>query len=307
MKSILALCLTIAPACFPPPAYEPTEYEVHVRIDPAGETLALLLLERGIHTSSPDTGKAHDALRAALQQKRVLPPEGGWLALDLDEEEKELAERLAEPRGANDDASGRESLDLCRSARVERVGLHVDEKDRLALFQLWRFDKARMLLDWANRKTNENLVAQADRNGSPSLGFPLLDETSWRRAVDRARQGGTWVRFEEGCLLVDLPITREGAAKCLAAVLENGDVGETWRSTLSGATSIEIDDQRTILRFCGGAGGWIRLFRIETGTEYDGRLAQELLLEGLVQASAPTLEEHARFLDAAAADPRRSR
>jgi hypothetical protein len=181
---------------------------------------------------------------------------------------------------------------------VARSGLHLDEHGRLSLFQVWRFPKPALLLEWMNRKVNEDLVQKASSGGPPRLEFPLLDEQSWERAVAFARGGGTWIRIQEGRLAVHLPITRECAAKCLAATVEDENIRKFWGFLFTGVNRIQVEDEGTTLLLGTEPHGWIRLFRFDTGTDYDDALTEAMRNSERLQANMPTLEELARALDA---------
>jgi hypothetical protein len=313
VRPVVALALvleTFTPACFPPPSYESLRFEMHARCSSAGDEIDLLVLERGIHRGSKDVTPAHEALANAVAGRRILPPEGGWLSIDFDKEEKELANELAGLPDSVIDSDesyrdARDRLELVRSVHVERTGLFLDESGRLSLYQLWRITKPEVLLEWMNRAINQSLVEKAGRDEPPRLEFPLLDERTWERAIARARKGGAWIRIEEGSLVLDLPITRECAAKCLAAILDDEDIRKLWHGLISGATSIEVGEERTILRFDGGPTRWMPILDLAAESDYEDELAEIARQSGMLQPSAPTMEDLARLLDSLRADPLR--
>lgn len=289
LSALLAIVgFSFACACFQSPSFKSVESQLDLRVLPDGEGIAVLYVERGL-CGAPSNAGAVAALGSLLRGKRTFPPAGGWLSFDFDEEQKELEDSAAR-RG---DEAYREFLG---ATRVEQAGLFEDENGRVSLFQLWRFAKPEHIFDWINEQKNKDLLEKASSGKPFEPSFPLLDPASWDRAVAWAREDGKWVRLDGDTILIDLPITRECAMKSCQEVLQVKDLRESFAPILLAASSLEIGDERTRLRFSGEASGWFRSIRWTHSGEYDPGLHEALKVARIPVGPAPKLSDMERIL-----------
>jgi hypothetical protein len=293
MKVSLGVALLLLgpflPACSP--AFEWQESEVNLRTLPGDNEIALLFVEKGVHNQGNPNG-AVNALAEVLEGRRRFPPEGGFISLDCDEWLKENAGKTS----SSLDPDEQQFTEVVKASRVQSTGLFIDEKGRLCLFQLWRFAKPDYFAQTLNTQSNKSLVLQGDSGKPFAPEFPWYDEVSWKRALARARGGGEWVRLDEKGILLDLPITRECASKCLAALVQQEDIRKSYGSLLAASTSIDVDEDRTRIRFDPETSGWFRSIRYSSEQAYDGALLAAVKSSQLPIGSAPSLEAMDRAL-----------
>jgi hypothetical protein len=260
------------------------EIEVQVRCAGPDAAAGVLLVERGIYGGSSEFA-ATDALRSILQGRRQLPPEGGFLSMDFDAEQKK-----SESEGLSQvDDEERKLLDLARGFRVEKAGLFEDEKGRLCLYQFWTFEDPKRLLAWLDEKTNKDVIERTESNKPRSSDFPYLDEASRSRALARARANGSWLRIENGGLVIDLPISRECAAKCATDLIQKEDVRSDFGPFVTLATSLEISEERTLLEYRPGSSGWLGPWISDFKNQGNGRLHAWIKSGALPIGSPPDL------------------
>jgi hypothetical protein len=275
--------LSLLGACFESPNFQRAETQIDVRVLPEGNGFALLYVERGIYGGT----NAKNALDQILARKRLLPPHGGWLSFDFDEEEARLLQGDSLPDLLRDISQ----LEFFRGTTVERAGLFEDETGRLSLFQVWRFAKPEFVFRWLNENTNKNLLEKASSRKAFEPEFPFLDEESWNRAVASARAGWTWVHPDQEAILIDLPITRACAMKCSQEIVLREDLRQTFLPTLGTVAAIEIGDDRTRIRLLGNSTGWFRLLRLEESCAYDDQLHEDMKAAHIPIGSLPRLTD----------------
>jgi hypothetical protein len=267
------------------PDFDWQEVEVTLRTLPGKNGVALLLVEKGVDHLGDQAG-AVNALREVLEGRRRMPPEGGFISLDCDKWLEENAEGPVTPL----DSKKQQLAEFVKATHVQKAGLFLDEKGRLCLFQLWLFAKPESIVRMCNEASNEALVLQADLGKPFAPEFPWFDETSWNRGVARAREGGEWVRLDETGILLDFPITRECASRCLAALVQQEDIRKGYGVVLAASTSLEVEEDRTRIRFAPEASGWFHSLRYSSEREYDENLLAAVKASRLPMSSAPTLE-----------------
>lgn len=267
------------------------EMEVQFRCAAPDTTAGVLIVEKGIHGGSGERAVT-EALRTILEGRRRFPPEGGFISLDLDDADK----KSAAGSGPQPDEIDRKFVELGHGFRVEKTGLFEDEKGRLCLYQFWTLEDPGRVVAWLNEQTNVRFIEQAGSNRPSTDDFPYLDEESRTRALARARAGGRWIRFEDGGLVCDLPITRACAAKCAADLVEKEDLRKDFGPFLTQASSLEISEERTLLRYRPSSSGWFGPWRTEFENHGDDRLHAWIKAGALPIGSPPDLRELEKIL-----------
>ncbi len=283
LRSVLALAaLALLSGCASDFQFD--EMEVQIRWVAPGTAAGVLVVEKGLRG---DETKATEALRSILQGRRRFPPDGGFISLDVDDAETKAAE---DPNLGDDD---RTLLELGRELRVEKTGLFEDERGRLCVYQFWTIEHPSRLLAWANGEESKSWIAHGATGDPASPTFPYLDEESRTRALARARAGGSWLRLEDGDFVFDLPITRACAARCVAEIVEKDDVRKNYGPFLTQAASLEISEERTLLRYRPAASGWFGPWSetLETETHGEDRLHAWIKAGALPIGAPPGLLE----------------
>jgi len=289
-RSLIALSTAcVLAACSSDFRFE--EIELQVRCGPPGSTAGILLVEKGLHGESGE-GTATDALRSILQGRRRFPPDGGFLSMDFDE----LERKFHPGSEKKPDEFDRDVRDLAHGFRVEKTGLFEDEKGRLCLYQFWTVEDPAGLVRWFDDQTNKDLLQRVESGRQTRSDFPYLDDRSRSRALERARAGGSWIRLEERGIVFDLPITRECAAKCAADLVDKEQTRKDFGPFVSKASSIEIGDERTLLRYLPGPSGWLGPWSTVLEQGGDGRLQAWIKAGALPIGAPPDLRELERIL-----------
>jgi hypothetical protein len=265
--------------------------EVQVRCTSPDGPVGVLFVEKGIHGGTSE-GSATLALRSILEGRRRFPPDGGFLSIDFDELERESASE----RGSKTSDDDRNLLEVARGLRVEKTGLFQDDKGRLCLYQLWTLEDPGHALRFLNENWNRDLIREAESGRPSEARFPLLDEASRARALARARSGEGWIRFEDGGFVLELPITRECAAKCAAELLEKEQSRANYGPFLAQATSLEVGEERTLLRYLPGPSGWLGPWSTELEKQGDRRLQTWIQAGALPIGPPPDLRELEKIL-----------
>jgi len=281
--SALLLLSSLLGACAPD--FDAEELELSIRPLPGKEGMAFLLVERGVHGSGEN---ALTALKKVLDRRRRLPPDGGFISLDLDQLEKQ-------PPG---DVNGLSLSEFAKATRVQKAGLFLDEKGRLGVYQLWVAGKPELFVQMFNDGANRELIEQANRGAPFSAEFPWFDEASWKRAVACARENVEWLRLDDRGFVLDVPLSRESASRCLAALVEDEALRKSCGTLLAASSSLEVGEERTRIRFSTESSGWIRSVRCAWGRAYDDSLLTVVKGSRLPISEAPTLEAMDRVLHA---------
>lgn len=218
--------------------HQVAEYELHVRYVAETDCLMLAEVEHGIASNAPEP--AVDGLRSVLAGRRVYPPEGGWISLDLDD--------LPTPVSDGEPAALRDLREFAGAVHVERSFLCVDEQGRLSLFRTTRVDHFRRQLEIVDAWWNRERAKDAPAPFAPT--FPFLDRESNEMSRSAFASGHPWLSIDGDAVVLDVPMTSGNAARCLSVVAgAGGKVDPGLSQLLEQVTRLEVRDGHVRLAF----------------------------------------------------------
>jgi hypothetical protein len=241
----LALGLLLA-SCSSKFSYVGTECDVHY--DAEADQLVVLEIEHGIYVGTTD--KVGDALRTldrAASGARVIPPDEGFIHVDLDACEEKL--RTGGSRPAT--AAELRAANYFPNIKVTQSGLFLDDAGQLSLYRMWTLSNFKAAIEVVNDTINATLTEHAGEPAAFVPNFPVYDEATRDLQSARAKSGAAWLSIDKSALVLDLPMTRNSAARALAQLIENpsGPQVSGCAPILAHLSSLEIKDDRAILRF----------------------------------------------------------
>lgn len=168
-----------------------------------------------------------EPLRKLVKGWRRYPPEGGLLALDLDEE----PDWEDAPSGVDEERLRETLASLRREVVVTEAGLFRVGAERAGFYRVTHIKDLSVFLRDANELVNVFLYEEWKRAGIEvsSEYFELSEETK-ARWLERAKQREPWVTRAGRTFTLDLPMTEAEAAGFLRAVLEEAEDfdPDTW-------------------------------------------------------------------------------
>lgn len=244
----LALALLPCAGCleFPAPAFRAAASEHFVRIDAERDVIEVLSLHLGL---APGGDDALEQLRAVVDGRRVFPPGGGFLTLDLDRE-------LTADEDDGMEEATRELQELSPSLSIAGAGLALDDRERVTL---WRHVRIERASEWLR------LAETAERRGPgphfPAGRLPAFDARSSELQEAAWARGERFLGLEGDSLVIDLPSTSENAALLLAHVLEDAleEGRDGWAALAVSMRSLESRDERVRIRLGPDESGWMHL------------------------------------------------
>ncbi len=221
-------------------SYRIEEGGLSFRYLPREDALIVLEFEGGIHTDGSGAEAAKD-LATAVSGRRVYPPEGGLIRLDLDKE--------PEPAKPGEEQERADLVELAACVRV--LEAHVFEREgKLCFVRVSRIDRFRHVLEIVNAFINREHLRQASASTRFTPDFPVFDELT-RDMIHTAAAGGhAWLSAEAEAIVLDVPMTSANAARCLGWIEEQARThGDKQPSVFDQVTSLEVAHSRVLLRF----------------------------------------------------------
>lgn len=221
-------------------SYRIEEGGLAFRYLPREDALIVLEFEGGIHTDGGGTEAAKD-LQAAASGRRVYPPEGGLIRLDLD---KEL-----EPAKPGEEHERADLVELAACVRV--LEAHVFEREgKLCFVRVSRIDRFRHVLEIVNAFINREHLRQASSSAPFAPDFPVFDEPTRDMLRSAATNGHAWLSAEAEAIVLDVPMTSANAARCLGWIEQEARRhGDKQPSVFDQVSSLEVAHSRALLRF----------------------------------------------------------
>jgi hypothetical protein len=229
--------------------------ELDVHYDGETDKLVMLEVEHGIHRyGSCSLSDAIDTLQRAASGGRVIPPEDGF-SVDFDKMEQALSDGNAKDMKPRD----RDAAEFARGVKVVKSGLFLDGEGRLSLFRMWTVSNFKRALAIVNEGINETVLdgGSPDENFKPSFGLYDVETRDLQRA--RATAHAAWLSADKSSLVLDVPMTPACAARTLAGLIEQKREPRAplFVSLWSQMSSLEVRDNRAILRFAPTRGEWM--------------------------------------------------
>jgi hypothetical protein len=233
---IVALAST---SCFPSPKFAIKEREAALRYTSESDEFLLLEVLRDIRVEEENFA----ALEAVVKGERTYPPEGGFLAMMLEEgleeyqQEEETRIREGREKTPGEILDGK-ALRLADKIEVLEAGLFSEEGE-LCFYRLSRMKGADAVCALVNEAVNfqlrnsiENAEQRAEEPGEEVERTEFFDvtlsaETSarWR---ERAASNGAWFTLGGRGCSVDLPLKSAEAAGVVRSLLENAEEDEEY-------------------------------------------------------------------------------
>lgn len=280
IEMIAALGTMLLASCT---SFEFQRQQILLRYEPETDVLDALLVYEGVGANKANE-IAEDAAKLALiaggRRHFVLL---GWpFEFDLEDlvEDLDPEDTLAESFRA-----------FVPDIHVVAVGFARGEEDELCLIQRVRIDHASTGLRLVDQALNRVILREEEREpGSWTREF-APDAKMAELWLERARAGGSWIRFDGRAIVVSLPTTAREAALSLRKILETRD----FVGISQGLTAVEISGAEARLRFDPAEDGWIQLRH--TAKEHAQWSVAELLAERNLVAAAPLADELRRLME----------
>jgi hypothetical protein len=215
--------------------------DLGLRHDVKADTVELVVVSRGLYETMGYSAEriAQDAAGARHVILMDFPFE-----FPLDKMQEDLR--------TSPDPLATRALAFLQGITVVKAGAWADPGGEPALFQRISIPHAAeglaLLSEWINRLCLEEEF-QADMKKD-------WDARSAELFGAHVRAGKSWAALEEGKLVVRIPMSPEGAARCLEEVLRTDDSVLWFAHALS---ALSIEDGVATLTFAPDEDGWIRL------------------------------------------------
>lgn len=246
-----------------------------------GETMLIVELYSGLH--SQGDVRAAQALAEMLERRRVYPPEGGLLSSDLD------GPRQATPEGESPEAATALEHRLRDLSRVLDAGLFLDESGELCGWRVTELVALEQVLTGIDRVVSAAVLRgfeSAEEEAANS--WPWFDESSRALAKGRALAGGPWVRWLEGRITLDWPISDVAAARALETIAAPQSEHRLAPWFLSQIACLHCGDGRAVLTL-GSAEGAAVVFEPPRREQHSG--PDQGLIQQVRAASLPVGDE----------------
>jgi len=233
-------------------SYVENEFDVHY--DGDADKLVVLEIERGIHAPDSAIGDAIAALEHAATGGRIFPPEQG-IALDFDALEASLVDESKQPVKPLE----RAAAEFAHSVKVVKSGTFLDTDGRLSLFRLWTLTDFKKGIAIINATIDESVLEKGGQDEPFQPSFPVFDVETRELQRERSKTHTPWLVADKNGFILDLPMTPSSAARCFAYVLTESRKPDApcLVALWSQVSSVEIKDNRAILRFAPTAGEWM--------------------------------------------------
>jgi hypothetical protein len=229
--------------------------ELDVHYDGDTDKLVMLEVERGIYAGSPSKlGDAITALDRAANGGRVIPPDD-LFSIDFDKLEESLTKEPSQEAKPHE----RDLAEFARGVKVVKSGTFLDADGRLSLFRMWSISNFKKLIAFTNDGLNDALIDAGASDEPFKPAFPVFDVETRDLQRAKAKARAPWLSADKNSIVLDVPMTPNCAARCLAYLL--GDKPKEDPPTLVSPwkqiSSLEIKDNRALLRFAPTDGEWM--------------------------------------------------
>lgn len=277
---VLASLALLVCACS---SYSYEEGGFALRYLPREDALIVLEFQRGLHAEA-SAAEAAQALDAALQHKRVYPPEGGLIRLDLDRE--------PEPAKPGEEQERADMVELAGCVHV--VGARVfDQEGKLCFARVSRIEHFRRVLQIVNAWISREHLRSSEARAEFVPEFPVFDEATRDILRTAAASGHAWFSAEAEAIVLDVPMTAGNAARCLGWIerhsREEGSPHDP--NFFDQVTSLEVANGRALLRFGQAPHFVTRIAFCSDEPGKDEAIRQQLKERGLPIGSAAELEK----------------
>lgn len=259
-----------------------------LRYLPREDALIVLEFQRGIHAEN-NAADAAGALDAVLHRKRVYPPEGGLIRLDLDRE--------PEPAKPGEEQERADLVELASSVRVVAARVF-DQEGKLCFARVSRIDHFRRVLQLVNAWISREHLRSLESQQGFRPEFPVFDELTRDSLRSAAASAHPWFSTEAEAIVLDVPMTAANAARCLGWVEQRGREQRSRNDPnfLDQVTSLEVANGRALLRF-GQAPHFVTRFSFQDEAPgKDEPIRQQLKALGLAVGSEAELQELEQLL-----------
>ena len=280
---LAGLALLVLPGC----DVEFPEEEVRLRYDAASDTLDVLFIYSGVHTPEATEEALKDGVAVA---DRILAGRREFMLLDwpylwdLDEMAEDEETLLPYRR-------------LIDRVSLLEVGAFLDNGERLSAWQHFRMKEVTPSLKQANQAL-ALFIQLGALTGDLQENLPWVDDEELELWTEDARMGVQWIRFEDGGLVVDVPMSELASVRALSMLTQQAmkeAAGEEELVTVAmlfeNVHSMRIADGRAVFRL-GQREGEQTVFQLRRGdAPYDDALLTALQARGLDLSAAPSLAE----------------
>lgn len=230
------------------------DMELDLHYDGESDKLVVLEIERGIHAQESAIGDAIAALEHAATGGRIFPPEQG-IALDFDALEASLVDESKKPVKPLE----RSAAEFAHSVKVVKSGTFLDAEGRLSLFRLWTLTDFKKGIALINATIDEGVLEKGGQDEPFQPSFPVFDIETRELQRERGKTHTPWLIADKNGFVLDLPMTPSSAARCFAYVLTESRKPDVpcLVALWSQVSSVEIKDNRAILRFAPNSGEWM--------------------------------------------------
>jgi hypothetical protein len=253
MKYLAPLLAFLLAACT---SYEFVDQDILLLHDAETDELSLVLIHEALRENTGDSQK--EIAKDAEGARHIILIGWPW-EFDMADLEQELADD-------EEDSLAPRLLEFVRGFRVVDSGLFLRDDSELCLYQHVSFQNASAGLELMDEAINRTLLEE-EADGLEDWNWDAGSKELW---IERARSGGRWAFFEDGGLVVSLPMTPRGAASLLGKLINetSTEIGELT----SALTSLTIEQDLCTLRFEPGEDGWIRFHVHHEGNAEEKRI-----------------------------------
>lgn len=217
---------------------------------------------------------AAESLRLLVGGWRQYPPEGGLLALDLDE-----VIDWSEVKPPMDvEELKRIFMGLQREIVVTETGVFRAGDEGLGFFRVTHIKDLSLLLEGVNIFINAILADQWEGEDDLKWEYFTIGEETKARWMERVTKGEPWLSLQDSAFVLEIPMTEREAAGFLRAVLEDAEDFPPGSWFLLALDKIQIADGSLSLNF---APEGLRFHSQETNDPYSLNSKQAELLEAL--------------------------
>lgn len=222
--------------------YDFERQELGLHHDAKTDAVDLVLVSHGLYETMGDSSEAIAADAAGARHVILV---GFPFEFPLDKMEEALR--------TEEDPLAARALAFVQGITVVKAGAWAGEGGEPALYQRISIPHAAegmaLLNEWFNRVCLEEKLQAGVEQEWGARSAELFEA--------HVLAGKSWAALEDGKLVVRIPMDPEGAARCLAGVLREGDYSTLWFADALSALSVE--DGVVTLTFAPDEDGWIRL------------------------------------------------
>jgi hypothetical protein len=289
------------------------EQEIHFRHDAQADRLDVLFIAKGLSAETLEPKSVQKGVNAV---QRLLAGRREFMVIDwpwyvdyedlvekarkLEVKMRSVADELPDDKRA-ELVEARHLLGVADLVKVTKVGLYEDPEGRLCGYQLAQIHELSRFLDWLNGLISRHILAEdAPRELANDRD---LDEETVERWVAKARVGTPWVTFQDGAMVVDVPLSEDLLSTWLAEVFEeilDADEEDRWMilvfsELLRHTRTANLGDQGLEV-VVGHSSGTTVMTPVHPERTYSPALAKALAAMGVGPEEDLTIEQIRHFL-----------